>query len=51
MTGAGREATALFLSYHPLHVEKMLAPYEIGTVEDYQPYYTWESPFYTDMKR
>jgi fatty acid desaturase/predicted heme/steroid binding protein len=51
LNGAGREATALFQSYHKLNVEKALAKYEIGDVEDYQPYYTWESEFYTTIKK
>jgi len=52
LSGAGREATALFLSYHPLHVEKMIAKYEIGEVENYNPYYRWDdSDFFPKLKR
>lgn len=51
MQGAGREATAFFVPYHPSKVSKMLRKYEIGIVDDYKPFYTWESEFYGTMKR
>lgn len=49
--GAGRDATPFFLSYHPLRTEKVLEKYYLGELENYAPYYTWESEFYTVMKR
>ncbi len=50
--GAGREATALFISYHPLYVSSKLEDYLIGEVSPYHPYYTWDqSQFYTSVKR
>lgn len=51
MNGAGRDATALFISYHPLQTEAVLQKYLIGEVEDYKPYYKWESDFYTTLKK
>jgi len=51
LNGAGRDATALILSYHPLYVQNMIKKFEIGTVENYKPYYHWDSEFYTTLKR
>eukprot|EP01114_Cavostelium_apophysatum_P024096 TRINITY_DN932_c0_g1_i1.p1 TRINITY_DN932_c0_g1~~TRINITY_DN932_c0_g1_i1.p1 ORF type:complete len:441 (-),score=75.43 TRINITY_DN932_c0_g1_i1:60-1382(-) len=51
LQGAGREATPLFKSYHPTKVYPVLQKYEIGEVQDYSPYYTWESEFYSVLKR
>lgn len=51
LNGAGRESTALFQSYHCLRIEKFLKAYEIGEVEDYYPYYTWDSNFYVTIKK
>lgn len=51
LNGAGRESTALFLSYHPLNVEGRLAKYLIGEVDDYRPYYQWDGEFYPVLKR
>jgi len=51
LNGGGRESTALFMSYHPLRVEQLLHKYEIGEVDDYRPFYNWDSDFYTTVKR
>jgi len=52
LQAAGREATALFVSYHPLRVQQLIQKYEIGEVEDYQPFYKWDSSdFYPVLKR
>jgi len=51
MNGAGRDATPLFVSYHPLHTQQMLPKFQIGVLEDYQPYYQWQTEFYVTMKR
>jgi len=51
LNGGGREATALFLSYHPLHVEPLLNKYYIGEVDNYQPYYRWDLDFYPVLKK
>jgi len=51
MNGAGRDATPLFLSYHPLYVQSMLPKYLIGEIESYLPYYQWQTDLYTTMKR
>jgi len=51
MNGAGRDASPLFLSYHPLRVQAMLPTYQIGEIDDYKPYYKWQTEFYTTMKR
>jgi len=51
MNGAGRDATPLFISYHPLHVQTLLPKYRIGVIEDYQPYYQWQTDFYVTLKR
>jgi fatty acid desaturase len=51
MQGAGRDATPLFISYHPLKIEAMLEKYCIGELNNYSPYYKWESEFYTTMKK
>lgn len=50
LNGSGREATALFKSYHPLYVEGLLPKYEIGEVDDYKPFYNWDSDFYPTLK-
>jgi hypothetical protein len=50
LQGAGRESTGMFMSYHPLRTEALLKKYEIGYVEEYNPYYKWDSPFYTTVK-
>jgi len=50
--GGGRESTAMFVSYHPLYVQKKLEQYLIGEVNVYNPYYTWdESDFYPVLKQ
>jgi len=51
MQGAGREATPFFVPYHPSKVSKMLNKYEIGSVKNYNPFYTWNSEFYDVLKR
>lgn len=51
MQGAGREATPFFVPYHPSKVTSLLKKYEIGEVENYKPFYTWKSEFYTVLKR
>lgn len=51
MNGAGRDASPLFLSYHPLKTSAMLPKYLIGEIENYQPYYHWRTDFYTTVKR
>jgi fatty acid desaturase len=51
LNGGGREATALFTSYHPLRVQQLIHKYEIGQVENYQPFYWWDqSDFYPVLK-
>jgi len=50
MNGAGRDATPMFMSYHPLYVQSYLSKYEIGEIEDYKPYYNWDSEFYKTVK-
>jgi len=51
MQGAGREATPFFIPYHPSKVSAILPKYQIGEVENYKPFYTWESEFYSVLKR
>lgn len=51
MNGAGRDATALFLSYHPTSTQMVLPKYHIGDIEDYNPFYTWDSEFYSILKK
>jgi len=51
MNGAGRDASPLFFSYHPVKVQALLPKYCIGEIEDYKPYYKWQSEFYLTMKR
>jgi len=51
MNGAGRDATPLFYSYHALHVQAMLPKYLIGEIENYKPYYNWQTDFYVTLKR
>jgi len=51
MTGAGRDATPFFISYHPTKVFPILSKYEIGSVKEYKPFYQWDSEFYSVMKR
>jgi len=51
LNGAGREATALFMSYHPTHVYSMIDKYRIGSVLNYQSFYQWDSSdFYPVVK-
>jgi len=52
LNGAGREATALFESYHPEWVHNKLPAFQIGELEKFNPYYTWDkSKFYTTVKQ
>jgi len=51
MDGAGRDSTALFMSYHPLKTNAVLPKYYIGDVKGYSPYYKWDSEFYTSVKK
>jgi len=51
MQGAGREATPFFVPYHPTKVTALLKKYEIGEVDNYKPYYSWNSEFYSVLKR
>eukprot|EP00854_Cymbomonas_tetramitiformis_P010977 gene10977-12983_t len=51
---AGRDATVLFETYHPNGVSMaVLDKYEIGKLEKspFAPYYSWDSPFYTTLKK
>jgi fatty acid desaturase len=49
--GAGREATALVYSYHPLSIAEVLKKYYIGDVKEYSNYYTFNnSKFYSTLK-
>lgn len=51
LNGAGRESTAMFMSYHPLYVQNMISKYQIGKVEGYKSYYDWDSSdFYPVVK-
>lgn len=50
MNGAGRDATPIYMSYHPSRVDSILPKYCIGEVEDYAPYYKWDSEFYSVLK-
>jgi len=50
MNGAGRDATPLFMSYHPTIVQSILPKYYIGEVEDYNPFYNWNGEFYRTLK-
>jgi cytochrome b involved in lipid metabolism len=52
LNGAGRESTALFESYHPEWVHNKLPQFQIGQLETYNPYYSWnQSKFYTTVKQ
>lgn len=51
MDGAGRDASALFMSYHKSQVAAVLPKYYIGDVQEYSPYYKWDSEFYTNLKK
>lgn len=52
INGAGREATALFLSYHPSYVKSKLDEFLIGEVKPYHPFYTYDkSQFYPLLKQ
>jgi len=51
LNGAGRESTAMFMSYHPTYVQKLIGKYQIGKVADYSSYYDWDSSdFYPVVK-
>lgn len=51
LNGAGRDATPLVMSYHPLYVQNLIKKFEIGQVQGYKPYYQWDSEFYTTLKK
>jgi len=51
LNGAGRESTAMFMSYHPQKVYPMLSKYQIGIVDNYSSYYQWDATdFYPVLK-
>jgi fatty acid desaturase/cytochrome b involved in lipid metabolism len=51
LSNGGREATAAFVSYHPLYVQNKLEQYLIGEVSDYNAWYKWDSTdFYPVVK-
>ena len=48
----GRDATAMFESYHPNYVAAKLPQFHIGDLEKWNPYYSWnESKFYPTLKK
>jgi len=51
ISNGGREATAAFISYHPLYVQNKLEQYLIGEVSDYNAWYRWDqTDFYPVLK-
>eukprot|EP01114_Cavostelium_apophysatum_P022584 TRINITY_DN821_c0_g1_i1.p1 TRINITY_DN821_c0_g1~~TRINITY_DN821_c0_g1_i1.p1 ORF type:complete len:459 (+),score=74.33 TRINITY_DN821_c0_g1_i1:221-1597(+) len=51
LNGAGRDATPMYMSYHPTKVDMILPKYCIGEIQDYSPYYKWDSDFYSTLKQ
>jgi hypothetical protein len=48
---AGRDATQVFETYHPLRVHQLLSKYQVGVLSsDELPTFPESSPFFTTLK-
>ena len=53
LDGAGGDCTPYWESYHPLSLTERGPPrkYQIGYVQDYSPFYSWDGDFYRTVKQ